>query len=119
MTGFQPDEIVDVTIRGARVVEEFLSGIVLRLPPEGESFEVPLADEVTLTRVAPAEWPPVVEDVWRDSHTNLWFAVDVSKDDDTVLVVLVRGVTGDRFAPAYALSHWGPMELVRREGESR
>lgn len=117
MSDYQPGEIVDVTIRGARVQDVFLAGVVLRLPPDGETFEVPLCDEITVERVAPEQWPPQPGDVWATPAGVTLFAVDIAEvmreNPDVRLVTQLDG----RFYPRDAIREFGQLELVRREGE--
>lgn len=79
---FHPGELVDITIRRARVVR--VSGSLLTAAYETpvDQAELPLtvqvgvsmdADAVTVERVAPAEWPPRPGDLWRDSGGRRWF----------------------------------------------
>lgn len=85
---FQPGEIVDITIKGARVEEPTDDQGNLEFTYSGDeglvSFEgvvVPLADAVTVERVAPAEWPPRPGDLWRDRDGDAWYALLVDDDD--------------------------------------
>jgi hypothetical protein len=81
MSGYRPGEIVNITIRGARV--ERIHGEYLELNL-GEAFELlgedqylhlslPLDSAATVERGTPADWPPQLDDLWRDSTGGLWY----------------------------------------------
>ncbi|MFI6813737.1 hypothetical protein ACIBG7_15055 [Nonomuraea sp. NPDC050328] len=142
MSYFVPGEIVDITIKGARVVEVCRhgdgNGDDLRFRYEsktGESWPSAIwadAPGVTVERVAPEEWPPQPGDLWRDGRGNLWFAArhipDYDNHEDS------RGINGDGFRTVLVPSHlgeagaperpenvvqpFGPFALVRREASS-
>lgn len=72
MTDFKPGDIVDITIKGARIAQaEARNGkTVLIVEPYGEqgtSFTFALSNErfSVTPRATPAEWPPQAGDVWR------------------------------------------------------
>ncbi len=79
MNEFKPGEIVDITIKGARV-------LAVKITEEGFRFlgfthgdinsqsQVCLSNsQVTVERKAPAEWPPQIGDLWRGYGGRLWF----------------------------------------------
>jgi hypothetical protein len=107
------NELVNVSIRGARVAEvdrtldgspvvELVTSHVLRLPLAMRG--------VTVERVAPAEWPPQAGDVWRDRDGRKWFVRYV--DGEPYMV----STTEDNGSPEYVLDEHGPMTLHDREG---
>jgi hypothetical protein len=78
MTDYKPGERVDVTIRGARVVEMHGHDLRVAVGDPGEAYLTIGADAlrdsaVTVERVTPAEWPPRLDDLWRDHGGVLWF----------------------------------------------
>jgi len=84
MTEFQPDEIVDITIKGVRVAYATAGGGVVILDEHGTRHLMP--PQAAVTRVAPANWPPQPGDLWRrtdfiqpepaddEPDLGLWFA---------------------------------------------
>jgi len=123
MTGesFQVGELVDVTIRRARV--ERHDGDVLALSVGGARIVIPVVlpsaapSSVTTERVAPAEWPPQAGDLWRDRHDELWFF----RIDAVYPAGPLRGntATDTRWTddPAGLIEDNAPMTLVHREPE--
>jgi hypothetical protein len=72
MGGIRTGEIVDITIKGVRVVSH-PSGRYVRIVDEhGNTYEMP--HQAAITRAKPEDWPPRPGDVWRDDHGGLWFA---------------------------------------------
>lgn len=116
---FVPGELVDVTIRGARVVAE-PAGII----PDPSSLHVELGpgwhwivdtQRAEVTRRAPVEWPPQPADVWRDKDGDAWVALG----DFEGGVVMAR--VADRIGaiwsePDEVLDSFGPMRLEYRPG---
>ncbi|MFY1595422.1 hypothetical protein [Micromonospora sp. WMMD737] len=91
MTDFEPGELVDVTIRAARVIETQPGTVGLTYGPTNGAFgqdgvigiiKLHRHADVTITRVAPAEWPPQPDDVWRDRLGVHHFGVSYSPDYD-------------------------------------
>ena len=63
MSEFKPGEIVDITIKGARVVNwsPFIYELTVEHGADANSDRTAFdltRDQVTVERVAPAEWPP-------------------------------------------------------------
>lgn len=117
---FEVGELVDIAIRGARVVDTAGQGFapLLALDVDGERLEVAPSASLTVTRVAPREWPPRPADVWASGDGRLWFArasEDYSYDQ-------ARMVSADPDSPSESagtvLNHFGQMRLVYREGWS-
>ena len=118
-TRFEPGEIVDITIKGARVEEPTDDQGNLEFTYSGDeglvSFEgvvVPLADAVTVKRVAPPEWPPQIDDLWRDRLGILWFG---TRDGSNT--VALSNSNGTAHVPEYLTEAYGPLTLVHREGQ--
>ncbi|MFG2054798.1 hypothetical protein ACGFI9_12275 [Micromonospora sp. NPDC048930] len=125
---FVAGDQVNVTIRFAEVKSPPAAGwLTVRFG--GLDHELPLSDEdVAVERVAPAEWPPEVGDLWRDADGDLWFAtVKAARtgDDGRVfegarLVMSPARETPNlyreqRISPNDLLSNLGPVALVHRE----
>lgn len=120
MIEFKPGDIVDITIKGARVRAIRGEDIVDHLSYETEGFvasvaltesvtvEVALTEPVTVERVAPAEWPPRPGDVWLDAEGRAWTALR----GRMVPVTSTCGESADA-----ALATYGPLTLVHREDE--
>lgn len=124
MTRFRKGERVNVTIRDGRVADSFYSGqsgevliVVVEDSPSNErSMAINLAaPSVTVERVIPEFWPPVVGDIWEDRDGRRWLAqnrpgglrlipVALGEDDDPLLVDL----------PSHFLNYSGPVQLVCR-----
>jgi len=114
-------ELVDITIRGARVLPCDVDGVLaaeytIRLPAhEGAWRRVSVcteSDTVTVERVAPAEWPPQIGDLWRDRAGNLWFDTPNSPYADNHWLI---GSTGQGDHASSLLKLNGPLTLVHRE----
>jgi hypothetical protein len=126
--GYTVGELVDVTIRGARVLgvsKKWASKFTE--PPALLDLEVsedwhPVIDVrapgVTVARVAPAEWPPRPADVWYDRNNSPW-AVLGDAADGSVEMRLVWDRRGQWLDPAEVLGAVGPMRLEYRPGWSR
>ncbi len=124
MSTYQPGEIVDVTIRGARIMEPRpgLDHILTLAYAQAEpgvwatiSLTRPADDTVTIERVAPAEWPPQPGDLWRDRVGELWFVHHAPHQPKGPLWGRTTG--GARWTD---IAEWlakdnGPLTLVHRE----
>ena len=121
MNGFiyEPGEVYDITIKGARVISVAHNGWIRFDVPDGPRHEIaPYSDAFTVERVAPAEWPPRPGDVWRTERQS-YFAVDDSDpDEDNCDRPTIRLVNtgGEHLDPDFILLH-GPLTLVHREDE--
>lgn len=112
---FTAEEVVDVQIKGARVVIHDGDALELTYAPEGgNAYALYLrqGSGVTVIRRAPAEWPPQPGDVWRDKGANAWFSQDT--EGDPILRAQHSGWGGGD--PERVLNQYGPMTLVYREG---
>jgi hypothetical protein len=102
-------ELIDVQIKGARVDAINDSGMLVQLSDLIQvDLPLPLPNNgVTVTRVAPAEWPPVAGDLWANANGVKVFAQDH----------MLHTSNGFQFGSAEeALESIGPMTLVYREG---
>lgn len=110
---FEVGELVDVVIKGARIVEADATGVMV----EAKDMDAMWLDlsAVTVTRVAPKEWPPRSGDVWRGVGGERFFAR--ATDDDDVILLSERTHGGNAW-PNEMLASYGPAELVWREGWS-
>lgn len=115
---FAPGEIVDVVLRGATVADVDMDAsdvLALKLagakPGELVLLPVPWAG-VTVTRVAPAEWPPQLGDIWEDRDGSEWFA----EVTDGETIIMRRVGAGGAADALDVLDMHGPMRLVRRRG---
>lgn len=134
MSSFVTGEVVDITIKGARVQADDLDDVGFRTitVTHGEinnSLHVQQGDDVTIERVAPAEWPPRPGDLWRDREGELWFAAQHWPDYDDVkdcrgmngtgwrpvLVPVHLGEQGSPARPEDVIQPCGPFTLVHRE----
>lgn len=118
---FAEGELVNVTIRGARVVErdadDHAAALHLTYASPSTACASPLrvrldAPGVTVERVAPAEWPPQRRDRWKSEGNGWeWFAVE----NNSGAIRLVNEY-GDTYEPAWAMENVGPMRLLYRDG---
>jgi hypothetical protein len=122
-TGFKSGDLLDVTI-SARVVEIVPGGAIrltFRQPEHLRASPMPLvlplnSPDIGYERVAPAEWPPVAGDLWRDGHGDVWFAYTVHPDG-TLRMVTANGL---RWSDGHdgQLEDNAPWTLVHREGSA-
>lgn len=117
----QVGEVVDITIKGARVAPAggMPNTLFVRFVDDaGTLREVGLPDSshVTVERVGPPEWPPQVGDLWR-GRDGLYFAADIHEIDETdqPKIVMVWTYEDYRTTPDKLLQHEGPLTLVHRE----
>ncbi len=108
---YRVGEIVDVAIRGARVVDLLDTGYVLA---DDAGTKWVLSYRLTnaqIERVAPAEWPPCTGDLWRDRNGDLWMGQ--AGDRGHVMVPADKTVTS--WWPERLLRELGPLTIVHRE----
>ncbi|NUR25552.1 MAG: hypothetical protein HOV83_06835 [Catenulispora sp.] len=120
MNDFYPDEIFDITIKGARVISVAHNGWVRFDVPGGPRHEIaPYSDAFTVERVAPAEWPPQPGDLWRDRNGSTWFAF-YGLEAREVFMIPRDPVRGPLVTPTPddVMTNVGPLSLVHREEES-
>jgi hypothetical protein len=126
MSHFLTGEIVDITIKGARVIEVCRhgdgNGDDLRFTYEakdGDQWPSAIwaqAPGVTVERVAPAEWPPRTGDLWRDANGMLYLGMqgdEWSNEDGLVLV----DISGEENRANSLLTREPGLTLVHREDE--
>lgn len=121
MPTFSTGEIVNVTIKGARIAGD--DGRIVKVTYGNGRYLIPLADdttEVTIERIAPPEWPVRPGDLWRDSRNVLWFArdtADYGNESAERIVMDSPGVHehGEGYRPEVVNDRYGPMTLVHRE----
>lgn len=114
MSDFQTGEIVDVTIKGVPVDAVHADGTpdIIAEDSDGLATVWALPPQAKVERVAPAEWPPELGDLWRDRLGSVWFALGRR-------VLMVPGdPVGDLggYEPDKVLAKVGPLALVHREG---
>lgn len=118
MSDFKSGEVVDITIKGARV--QSVSNdhwLAFWITDRGTMHSLDIsAPGVTVERVAPAEWPPQAGDVWLDRAGEPWFAFS----DHDVLLLPAFPVSTSRagLLPRVVMEKVGPLTLVRREDRS-
>ena len=117
MSTFQPGETVDITIKGARVHRETAGPGFCVFVMDGGCHTIFIdSANVTVERVAPAEWPPRPGDLWQEVDGALWFAQSLGGSQMAFIPARVRGAL-DSSLPAYVLETFGPLTLVHREDE--
>ncbi|GII88217.1 hypothetical protein Ssi03_62070 [Sphaerisporangium siamense] len=114
---YQPNEILDITIRNARVIEGDGGRLVYEYstigrddPTYARAAIQPWADSVTITRVMPAAGEPRLGDLWKDVRGVLWLAVQ-----RTGGVQLHDGGTGGPWPITQVQGTYGPLALVYRD----
>jgi hypothetical protein len=120
---FKVGELVDITIRCARVVPaavdpDAMPYIKVHVGTEEFLMEIPVSSlAVTVERVAPAEWPPVAGDLWRDARGGLWFAhVVLTRGGQREMRLQPHHESDDGYwTPWRLLAERGPLALVHRE----
>jgi len=116
---FRPGELVNITIRGARVMRREHANddpaFFVVIPPNcADRTEIPLPrNGITVERVAPPEWPPFAGDLWRDAVGNLWFASMVGARH-LEMCPAYRDHEG-ALDPQQLLRQGAPLALVHRE----
>lgn len=124
---YQPGEIVDITIKGARVIDAAETAhragsavhevLVFRYADDSDEtmgrVVYTAAKGVSVERVAPAEWPPQPGDLWRDRDGTLWFAVEEKGHHPAGLMCDSSQV----WNPAEVGANWSPLTLVHREDD--
>lgn len=118
MAEFSGGEIVDVAIKGVRIKphETGETGHVRILDERGITY--PLPPQAAITRVAPADWPPRLSDLWQDSDERLYFVIDVRDhgDPDRPDMPHLRLISqwGETLDPDLTMAMRG-LTLVRRD----
>lgn len=119
MSEFKPGEIVDITIKGARVdgwvpeTSELTVESTADANSELTAFDL-TSDQITVERVAPAEWPPRPGDLWRDREGDVWFAVE---DEDGTITMVCQVTACVSRPPDEFMRTLDPLTFVYREDE--
>lgn len=119
MSDYHIGDIVDITIKGARVTEWDKANDNLTVEYETElgHYESGFAvdsEKFTVTHVASAGWPPQVGDLWRCSKGNLWFV----REDGGEPTMTPTGYWEEEESPQHLARTAGPLTLVHREEAS-
>lgn len=105
----QRGDLVNVEIKGVRMGES--SHIRITVEDErGELWVLP--PQSAITHAAPAEWPPRIDDLWRDSNGVVWFGVGDRYGNVQLTSSNIAMQTAEFVNQSY-----GPMTLVHREDE--
>jgi hypothetical protein len=128
MNRFQPGEVVDITITGARVVshdqpDDDPPTITFTVQNSTTPVTIPAPswNGIEVVPKAPAEWPPQPGDLWHDGADRLWFAFDATDydADEKPKGVRLCGTSaygdGAEQVPDNVNKLYGPMTLVRRD----
>lgn len=123
MSALQPGDVVDVEIRGARVVEAAGDYLSFDYGDGGEHFRTGVrvdAESVEVSHVASAQWPPMPGEVWRvdaDAYTRDYFvrSHNCTHDEGTCFaaVELIDPDGGERPYPLETTVPAGMRPLVR------
>lgn len=116
MTKYRTGEIINVTIKGARVGHQGAEGF-LNVFIDGTPHRLMLTSGVTVERAMPEHWPPRPGDLWRDADDYLWFA---QQRHDGEIRFRPSYAGDDPYAetvdlPGHLLSTAAPLTLVHRE----
>jgi hypothetical protein len=122
-THFRKGDLVDFTVRGARIdgVADDLNLLVMNLTPDDpqgsvQALDLPLAKNIEVAHSARAEWPPLPGDLWRDSDGDVWLACMVGDGEVFALTMICAAGAADR-SPEQLSARFGPLALVHREDE--
>lgn len=113
MSGYQVGELVDITIKGVRVSTVTFSGLVTIQDEHGDPY--PMPPQAAIERVAPANWPPRLGDLWQDDGERAYFVADIRVDysDDDMPDLRMIAQWGEQLDPDVAMRKYG-LTLVRR-----
>lgn len=114
MRAYAVGDVVDITIKGARVTEwdEANDNLTVEYETNLGHYESGFAVDsgsFFVTRVMPAEWPPQPGDLWCNRKGVPWFAVA------TATGVRLTSKGGVESLPDDVLRERGPLALVHRE----
>lgn len=123
MGNFQPGEIVDVRIRGVRILGDADNGATGAFGSGAGADQFYIPPQAEITHRAPAEWPPRHRDLWQDGNGTLYFAYsagvceeqfgDLETDAPDAPIRLVDD-NGSHIEVEDALQTFGPLALIRR-----
>ena len=118
MSEFKPGEIVDITIKGARVVDvahlkDCEVGVSFECDYGEYGWAIPLGPpEVTVERADPEWWPPRPSDLLRNASTGrFWFAVAIGSNTN------LYNDRADQMEPQQAWEQRHRLTLVHREDQ--
>ena len=114
MSGFRPGEIVDITIKGVRVVSHPSASLVRIADEHGATFDMPA--QAAIERLTPEHWPPMTGDIWEDGDGRQWFVQN--RHGDLRLIPLYVELNEDVLMadlPDHFRDYSGPVRLVYRE----
>lgn len=109
---YKPGEIVDIAIKGVRVLDQRRDGTVVVRCDDNSPDGWRMPPQAAIVRVAPAEWPPRKGDLWRDCEGELWLAFPYGFGGGEIR--LTAGI-GDTVTADWVLVEYGPLTLVHRE----
>lgn len=116
---YQPGEIVNIEIKGARVLrvgQDDLGSFFVEFAHGRNNTEATVDRDdpsVTITRTPPANWPPQVNDQWQSPlGFRLWAVLDQDTETDQLYLM---APTGDSYLPDRALEKLGPLTLAYRD----
>lgn len=113
MATYQSGEIIDITIRGARVLNCDGGSLVYEYSEGGRTDREEVQYEfsaVEITRLLPPD-PPKPGEVWRDNRGRNWLAVEARSGE----VRLHDGGTGGDWPVTQVHGTYGPLEPVHRD----
>lgn len=107
---YREGEYVRVTVEGpiSYMTDDF--GGEIRIGEKRVTIPTYGLEGVTIERVAPAEWPPRKNDVWRDRHGELLIGAVWAAEGP-----VLRSVDGSDYDTSYALRELAPLTLIHRE----
>ncbi|MER7002243.1 hypothetical protein ABT297_04230 [Dactylosporangium sp. NPDC000555] len=113
---YEVGELVNLEFRAVPVVRFDERHLTCALPEDGGQLVMPLDHPgLTVTRVAPREWPPQPGDIWEDARGEQWFARSHPEIDGPALAH-VDAVRNSEWDAGTILDAHGPMRLAYRKG---
>jgi hypothetical protein len=115
---FQPDELVDVLLKGVCVVTGGDPSLeIVYRGGDRELYALYIkadSPNLVVTRVAPAEWPPRIGDLWADAHGGEWWCRPEHTEADAE--AYLQSQKGGIDDPEWVMRQHGPMTLAYRKG---
>ena len=112
---FPAGSIVDVTVRGLRVIDEGTYPAMGQLKfcdgPDILIFAMNGPD----VEISASGWPPQADDLWRDGDGKRWFAQMDSQTGEIFLIAMAGNGATIQYACARLAAEVGPLTLVHRE----
>lgn len=110
-----PDELVNITIKGARYIADHGDRMGFDVPDSDMRIWLPAISAI-IERVAPAQWPPQSGDVWQDRNGGQWFAYETRDGGTPEIAMMISVAESDRTPrhslPDKVLREKGPMKLL-------